>query len=141
MPFSGQPDQDAPEQAVPNPVLNQGLSTIERTRSQPTPDYGSLGPAAHNALQSGKPVKPESAGWRSLVAVAIGVLLALPFVARRPVRAAWDQFTNFLSLHGKPEAASPAVLSGHEKETLDHRSAQKQAELVSERAIHPSAAA
>ena len=136
MPFLDQPDQDSSAQAGPNPVLNQGPSTIERTRSQPTPDYGSLGPAAHNALQSGKPVKPESAGWRSLVAVAIGVLLALPFVARRPVRAAWDQFTNFLSLHGKPEAASPAVLSGHEKETLDHRSAQKQAELLLERAIN-----
>jgi len=120
MPFLDQPDQDSSAQAGPNPVLNQGPSTIERTRSQPTPDYGSLGPAAHNALQSGKPVKPESAAWGSLAAVAIGVLLALPLVAGRPVRAAWDQFTNFLSLHGKPEAASPAVLSGHEKETLDH---------------------
>jgi len=136
MPFPGQSDQDSPAQAVPSPGLNEGPSRIERARSQPTPDYGSLGPASGTSLQSGTPLKPQSTGWRSLAAIAIGVLLALPFVAARPVRAAWDQLTNFLSLHGKPEAASPAVLSGHEKEGLGHQSAQKQAELLLERAIN-----
>src|SRR5207244_1584005 len=37
---------------------------------------------------------------------------------------------------GKPEPASPAVLSQHEIESLDHQSAQKQAELLLERDIN-----
>ncbi len=70
-----------------------------------------------------------------LFAVAAGILLAVPF-ATGSARAAWTEITQFLSLHGKPVPASPAVLSQHEIERLDHQSPQKQAELLLERAIN-----
>jgi len=53
-----------------------------------------------------------------------------------PARGAFADIARFLTLHGKPEAASPAVLSQHEIEGLDHQSAQKQAELLLERDIN-----
>jgi len=98
------------------------------------PDYGSLGSASD--LQSNRPVVPRSSGWRSFLAVIIGVAVALPFVLAGPVRAAWTEIGHFLSLHGKAVSASPAILSRHETESLDKTSAQKQASLLLERAIN-----
>src|SRR3989442_4069612 len=111
------------------------MSTPEDPRLQPTPDYGSLGPAG-GTQSSADPLKPQAARWRPLAAIAIGALLALPFIATRNVRAAWEQFAKFLTLQGKPEPASPAVLSEPEIERLDHQPPQKQAELLLERAIN-----
>ena len=111
------------------------MSTPEDPRLQPTPDYGSLGPGG-GTQSSGGPLKPQATRWRPLAAIAIGALLAVPFVATRSVRAAWEQFAKFLTLQGKPEPASPAVLSEHEIERLDHQRPQKQAELLLERAIN-----
>ena len=111
------------------------MSTPEDPRLQPTPDYGSLGPGS-GTQSSSDPLKPPAARWRPLAAIAIGALLALPFVASRSALAAWEQIAKFLTLQGKPEPASPAVLSEHEIEGLDHQRPQKQAELLLERAIN-----
>lgn len=102
-------------------------------RLDPTPDYGSLGPASDTG--PGKPISP-AANWRVLAAVAVGALLGVPFVATGTVRAAWDQIAGLLSLQGKPEPASPAILSEHELERLDHQSPQHQATLLLQRAIN-----
>lgn len=103
-------------------------------RLQPTPDFGSLGPSSD--IHSGKPLHPQLGRLRSIVAITVGILCALPFVAQGTVRAAWDQFSEYLTLQGKPQAASPAIMSQHEIERLDRQSAQKQAELLLERAIN-----
>jgi hypothetical protein len=71
-----------------------------------------------------------------LLAVFLGFLFALPFVATGTVRAALEQVAEFLSITGKPKAASPAVLSEHETEKLDESSPQAQAQLLLERAIN-----
>ena len=68
--------------------------------------------------------------------MALGFLFALPFVATGTVRAALEQVAQFLSITGKPKAASPAVLSEHETERLDQSSPQAQAQLLLERAIN-----
>jgi HEAT repeat protein len=47
-----------------------------------------------------------------------------------------QRFEDWLSLRGKPEAASPAVLSEHDLERLDREPAQKQADQILERAIN-----
>jgi len=104
------------------------------SRLKPTPDYGSLGPASD--LSSPKSIKPGGGNSRALIAIAGGALLALAFVSGGPVRAAWTEISQFLSLQGKPEPASPAIMSPHELEKLDHTSAQHQAELLLERAIN-----
>lgn len=104
------------------------------SRLKPTPDYGSLGPASD--LFSRKSIKPGGGSSRALVAVAGGALLALAFVSGGPARAAWTESSQFLSLQGKPEPASPAVLSAHELEKLDQTSPQHQVELLLERAIN-----
>jgi len=70
-----------------------------------------------------------------LFAVAVGVVLA-GFFATGNARAAFDQIARLLTLQGKPEPASPAVLSEHEIENLDHETPQRQAELLLERAVN-----
>ena len=104
------------------------------SRLKPTPDYGSLGPASD--LSSPKSIKPGGVNPQALIAIAGGALLALAFMSGGPVRAAWTEISQFLSLQGKPEPASPAIMSPHELEKLDHTSAQHQAELLLERAIN-----
>src|SRR5205814_8589514 len=74
-------------------------------------------------------------GWRVLCSVVCRVLLALLFPSG-VARGAFADIERFLTLHGKPQAASPAVLSKHENEGLDHQCAQKQAELLLERDIN-----
>jgi HEAT repeat protein len=98
------------------------------------PAYGTVGPGSD--LCPGQTVGPKTGNWRVYLAVATGLLLALPFVATGTVRAAWAEISQFLTLQGKPQPASPAILSEHEIEQLDHQDAQKQAELLLERAIN-----
>ena len=103
------------------------------SRLKPTPDYGSMGPTSE--LPSPKSVKPGG-NPRVFVAVAAGALLGLAFVSGGTARAAWTEISQFLSLQGKPEPASPAIMSAHELEKLDRTSSQHQAELLLERAIN-----
>ena len=70
-----------------------------------------------------------------MFAVAVGIVPA-GFFATGNARAAFDQIARFLTLQGKPEPASPAVLSEHEIENLDHETPQKQAEILLERAVN-----
>ena len=51
-------------------------------------------------------------------------------------QTAWQQVLSFIALEGKPVAASPARLSEHEIQELDHMTPQQQAELLLERAIN-----
>jgi HEAT repeats len=102
-------------------------------RQQPTPQYGEVGPSSD--LQPDRSLDPRAGSWRVLFAVVAGILLAVPF-ATGSARAAWAEIAHVLGLHGKPVPASPAVLSEHEIERLDHQSSQKQAELLLERAIN-----
>ena len=102
-------------------------------RLTPTPDYGALGPSSDLKQK----ITPRGT-FRSirLLAVLIGVLCALPFIATGTVRATWDEIAQLLSIKGKPKPASPALLSQHEIEGLDRASPQSQAELLLERAIN-----
>jgi hypothetical protein len=105
-------------------------------RLQPTPDYGNLGLGSD--LQPSRPAGPQLGRLRALAAVIAGVLIALVFVTANSgvARAAWEQISQLLTLQGKPEPASPAVMSEHELERLDRQAPQKQAELLLERAVN-----
>ena len=105
-------------------------------RLQPTPDYGSLGPGSDVTPKRLKPA--FTVGHLRIFAVIAGIAFALLFqsINSDRVRAAWEQIQDLLSLHGKPEPASPAILSGHELERLDGMSAQKQSELLLASAIN-----
>ena len=92
-----------------------------------------MGPAPE--LPSPKSLKPGG-NHRVFIAVAAGALLGLAFVSGGTVQAAWTEISQFLSLQGKPEPASPAIMSQHELEKLDNTSPQHQAELLLERAIN-----
>jgi HEAT repeats len=120
-------------------VINQtspadSAATENDLRLQPTPDYGSLGPGAD--IQQGKPFRPAPARLRPLIAILIGILCAVPFLARGTVGAAWEHLSQYLTLQGKPEPASPAIMSQHELQNLDRQPVQKQAERLLERAIN-----
>ena len=86
-------------------------------------------------LPSPRSIKPGG-NPRGFIAVAAGALLGLAFVSGGTVQAAWTEISQFLSLPGKPEPASPAIMSQHELEKLDSTSPQHQAELLLERAIN-----
>src|SRR6267378_1483956 len=86
-------------------------------------------------LPSPKSVKPGG-NPRVFIAVVAGAMLGLAFVNGGTAQAAWTEISQFLSLQGKPEPASPAILSAHELEKLDQQGAQRQAQLLLERAIN-----
>jgi hypothetical protein len=102
------------------------------SRLKPTPDYGSMGPTSDPSPKSIKP----GGNHRVFIAIAAGALLGLAFVSGGTVQAAWTEISQLLSLQGKPEPASPAIMSQHELEELDNTSPQHQAELLLERAIN-----
>jgi len=102
-------------------------------RPEPVQEYGSIKPSANPKLDQS--IDPRAGSWRILFAVAVGILLAI-FVATGNARAAFERVTQFLTLQGKPEPASPAVLSEHEIESLDRKTPQQQAELLLERAVN-----
>jgi HEAT repeat protein len=102
--------------------------------SNPTPDYGTLGPGSD--LQTRGPGDPQARRVRVIAVLVAGALMGLLFVGTSSARAAWSQIAQLLSLQGKPQPASPAILSEHEIERLDQQGAQKQAELLLERAIN-----
>ncbi len=102
-------------------------------RPEPVPEYGTIRPGT--SLKLDQSIDPQSGSWRVLFAVAAGIMLA-GFLATGSARAAFDQVASFLSLHGKAEPASPAVLSEHEIESLDGQTPQRQAEGLLARAIN-----
>ena len=102
-------------------------------RPEPVPEYGTIRPGMTVKLDHS--IDPQSGSWRILFAVAAGILLAALF-ATGNARAAFDEISRFLTLQGKPEAASPAVLSQHEIEKLDRETPQQQAEILLERAVN-----
>jgi hypothetical protein len=105
---------------------------------QPAPDYGSAGPSSD--LTPDRSLDPRAGSWRILFAVCAGILLAL-VLSSGLARGAFADITRFLTLHGKPQPASPAQLSQHEIENLDRQTAQQQAELLLERDINHYAGA
>jgi hypothetical protein len=102
-------------------------------RPQPVPEYGTIRPGSD--LKLDRSIDPQSGSWRVLFAVAAGILLAA-FFATGNARATFEEITKFLTLQGKPEAASPAKLSDHEIESLERETPQQQAELLLERAVN-----
>jgi HEAT repeat protein len=131
-------------------------------RLQPTPDYGTLGPGSDVKADTGSnakstfgfrpafkvPATPgqDGGGTQNVrrstkhqlagLAIGIGIALAMPLVAVGGMQNAWERLQELLSLHGKPESASPAILSEHDLDRLDRQPAQKQAELLLERALN-----
>ncbi len=73
---------------------------------------------------------------RALAAAVAVILLAAFCVGTGTARAAWEEVTQLLSLHGKPEPSSANVLSEHEIEYLDKMTPQSQANLLLERSIN-----
>ena len=102
-------------------------------RPEPVQEYGTIRPNSRAKLDQS--IDPRAGSLRILFAVAAGILLAV-FFATGNDRAALEHVTSFISLPGKPEPASPAVLSEHEIEGLDRKSPQQQAELLLERTVN-----
>jgi len=103
-------------------------------RLEPTPDYGTLGPAVD--AQAEKKPKPRTGKALPFVAMLLGVFCALLVANGGTTEAAWRELSEFLSITCKPKPASPAILSEHETENLDRSSPQAQAKLLLERAIN-----
>ncbi|HYK51446.1 MAG TPA: HEAT repeat domain-containing protein [Terriglobales bacterium] len=102
-------------------------------RPEPVQEYGTIRPVMN--LKPDQSIDPQAGSWRILFAVAAGILLAA-FFATGNARATFEQITRFLNVQGKPEVASPAVLSEHEIESLEHKAPQQQAELLLERSVN-----
>ena len=102
-------------------------------RPEPVPEYGTIRPATTFKLDQS--IDPQSGSWRILFAVAAGILLAV-FFATGNARATLDEIGKLLTLQGKPQPTSPAVLSDHDIENLDHESPQRQAEILLQRAVN-----
>jgi hypothetical protein len=75
-------------------------------------------------------------GGRGLAIGGTLVGLAMISYGTGLAQTAWQEVLSFIALEGKPVAASPARLSEHEIQELDHMTPQQQAELLLERAIN-----
>jgi hypothetical protein len=98
---------------------------------RPRPDYGTLGPGS----DLNRPPKTSLSAPQVSVAIVAGILCAIPFLAARSGRPAWEQVAEYLNLRSTPQSASAVITSQYELESLNHQAAQKQAELLLERAI------
>lgn len=96
------------------------------------PDGGTLGP---DPLFP-EPILPDKRRWAVWLVAVAAIAGASLFLGTQTARAAWQEISQLLSLQGKPEPASAAVLSEHEIEVLDKMSPQSQAELLLERSIN-----
>ncbi|MGO9087035.1 MAG: HEAT repeat domain-containing protein [Terriglobales bacterium] len=100
-------------------------------RLQPTPDYGTLGPASDitpaNPGAASTPPRRGARGGRSIFAIAMGILLAV-FTAGLE-NAPWSRFFSH-SPHGEN-----AATSAHDLSQLDRLKPQKQAETLLELAV------
>src|SRR2546425_9916154 len=103
-------------------------------RPEPVQEYGTIRPNSRVKLDQS--IDPRAGSWRILFAVAAGILLAV-FFATGNAKAALEQVTIFLTLRGKPEPASPANVSEHKIEALDHQTTQQRAELLLGRGVKP----
>jgi len=102
-------------------------------QQQPTPDFGNPGPGSE--LRPDRSIDPRAGGWQVLFAIAAGILLAVLFATGK-ASAAWEEIEHILGLQGKPQPASPGILSQHEIESLDRQTPQAQAQLLLGRAIN-----
>lgn len=75
-------------------------------------------------------------GKRILFTASALAVLTLAGYRSGFAQVAWQQMLTFIALEGRPVAASPARLSGHEIQELDHMTPQAQAELLLERATN-----
>ena len=104
-------------------------------RLQPTPDYGTLGPgsdiAASNSVAASSAVRRAPGGARPLIAIAVGVLLALLVAGMGSARGTWSCF--FGPASAPPRENAPA--SAQDMRELDRLKPQKQAETLLELAV------
>ena len=82
------------------------------------------------------PAAEQRKGAFRILAFTVFLLAGGLLIGPAKARAAWQEVSQLLSLHGKPEPASANVLSEHEIEVLDQMSPQSQAELLLERSIN-----
>jgi hypothetical protein len=102
--------------------------------AKPTPDFGTLGPGSD--VRAPEAPDRQSRRVRVIAVLVAGALMGVLLAGTANARAAWNQIAQLLSLQGKPQPASPAILSEHEINDLDRLNAQAQAELLLERSIN-----
>jgi HEAT repeat protein len=99
-------------------------------RQKTTPDYGSVGPGSD--LKPDRSLDPQAASWRVLLAVATGIIFAMP-LATGMAREGWAGIGQFMAVHAKPAARAPLAISEHD---LNRLNPQQQAELLLQRALN-----
>jgi hypothetical protein len=122
--------------AFQHPFSRQGQqpdsAPMADPRLRPTPDYGTLGPASDvDPTSTSRPVsRPvNTRRFGPVLAIAMGVLLAILTANAGTARVAWSNFTNLFSA-----PAAPAV-SAKDLRPLDRMKPQKQAEALLELAV------
>jgi len=87
-----------------------------------TPDFGKAG-------QKDRSIDPDAGGWRILLAVVAGILLAVPFAASAG-RGVLAQMAQWLTPHQASTRSGNPVVSPVETGEIDHLGMQQQAELL-----------
>lgn len=101
---------------------------------------GTLGPGSDipaNGVNAAASTGPQSANpmrYGPLVAVAVGVLLAVLVGGIGSAHAAWSQFAHFLTWHDGVEAKQPKLENSKDAQ-LDRLNSQRQAETLLEQAV------
>jgi hypothetical protein len=115
-----------------------GAAPILGPHSNPTPDYGTLGPGSDMAPIGGTTSAPRAAKamhFGPVFAVAIGVLLAVLVGSIGSAHAAWSHFATLFSVRGTVAPERRALPSAKDLGQLDRLKPQKQAEALLELAV------
>lgn len=93
----------------------------------PPPDYAKTG-------QQDRSIDPEAGGWRILLAVVVGVLLAVPF-ATPTARGALAWVAQWLTPREATSTVRNSMISAQEVERFNHLAPQGQAEFLLQSAV------
>ena len=124
---------DVPQPSSPEPAAQPKPAPVVDPRLQPTPDYGSLGSGSD--LTAGESDSAQRTTGNSrfapLVAVAMGVLLAVLAASMGSARSPWPRFAHLF----RSDAVPPARVAATNSSQLDRMKPQNQAEALLELAV------
>jgi len=126
---------DAPQSFSPEPSGQPNAAPVVDSRLRPNPGSGTLGPDFDSAPTSpgeGAPSVPRARSFGPVLAIAIGVLLAVLVVTIGSAHATWNRFAHLFG-----DAAS-APSAPKESRQLDRLKPQTQAETLLEQAVRHS---
>jgi hypothetical protein len=128
-------------QSARRPIRPQDLASSDDPRLNPTPGYGNLGPGSDAPGQSNSNPRPaKSNTWGQLIAVALGMAVAVLIMTSKASRSNWAHLAELIVGRGQTPSSVTAGVTQDQRQ-IDRLQPQQQAETLLERAVAHSESA